>query len=99
MPPQSSSPLEIHLKRRFRLQKGFVLTVKNKVMTGTIAKIVSDRGFGFIKTEVEGDKDLFFHARSVVGDTVYDDLKEGDTVTYEVEEGPKGPAAINVAKA
>lgn len=68
-------------------------------MKGTIAKIVSDRGFGFIKPEAEGDKDLFFHARSVVGDTVYDDLREGDAVTYEVEEGPKGPAAINVAKA
>ena len=68
-------------------------------MQGTIAKIVSDRGFGFITTGEEGQKDLFFHARTVVGDTVFDDLKEGDTVTYEVEEGPKGPAAINVAKA
>lgn len=68
-------------------------------MTGTITKLVTDRGFGFIKPEGEGDKDLFFHARAVVGETVYDDLREGDTVTYEVEEGPKGPAATNVAKA
>ncbi len=68
-------------------------------MKGTIAKIVSDRGFGFIKPETEGGKDLFFHARSVVGSSVFDDLKEGDVITYEVEEGPKGPAAVNVAKA
>lgn len=68
-------------------------------MTGSIAKIVSDRGFGFIKPDEGSDKDLFFHARSVVGETVYDDLQEGDKVTFEIEEGPKGPAAIDVAKA
>lgn len=68
-------------------------------MKGTIAKIVSDRGFGFIKPETDSGKDLFFHARSVVGDTVFDDLKEGDAITYEIEDGQKGPAAVNVAKA
>ena len=67
-------------------------------MTGIIAKKVADRGFGFIKPADESEKDIFFHARSVVGDTVYDDLQEGDTVTYELEEGPKGPAAVEVAK-
>jgi CspA family cold shock protein len=67
-------------------------------MTGTIVKLMTDRGFGFIKPE-GGDKDLFFHARGVVGSTVYDDLREGDAVTFEVEEGPKGPSATNVAKA
>ena len=67
-------------------------------MKGTVAKIVSDRGFGFIKPEAEGEKDLFFHARSVEGEATFDDLREGDTVTYEVEEGPKGPAAIKVVK-
>lgn len=68
-------------------------------MTGTIAKIVSDRGFGFIKPDEGAEKDLFFHARSVVGESVYDDLREGDKVTYELEDGPKGPAAVDVAKA
>lgn len=67
-------------------------------MTGTIAKLMTDRGFGFIKPD-EGDKDLFFHARAVVGDAVYDDLREGDKVTFEIEEGPKGPSAVDVAKA
>lgn len=65
-------------------------------MTGTIARL-TDRGFGFIKP-AEGDKDVFFHARSVV-DVMYDDLREGDAVTYELEEGPKGPSAIEVRKA
>lgn len=81
------------------MKKGFVLEVTIEAMKGTIAKIVSDRGFGFIKPETESEKDLFFHARGVVEGTVFDDLREGDAITYEVEEGPKGPAAINVAKA
>lgn len=65
-------------------------------MTGTIAR-VTDRGFGFIKPD-EGDKDLFFHANSLNG-TTFDELGEGDAVTFDIEEGPKGPAAMNVQKA
>lgn len=64
-------------------------------MTGTIAR-VTDRGFGFI-TPDEGEKDVFFHAQSLV-DTHFDDLKEGDKVTFDIEEGPKGPSATNVQK-
>ncbi len=67
-------------------------------MTGTIARL-TDRGFGFITPSEGGDKDVFFHARSLV-DVIFDDLKEGDTVTYELDDqGPKGPAAINVRRA
>ena len=65
-------------------------------MTGKIAR-VTDRGFGFI-TPDEGDKDLFFHANSVEGMT-FDEVREGDAVTFDVEEGPKGPAAVNVQRA
>ena len=65
--------------------------------TGTIAKIIDDKGFGFI-TPAEGDKDLFFHARSVVGEVIFDDMREGDAVVFEVEDGPKGPAAVDVEK-
>jgi cold shock protein len=65
-------------------------------MTGKIAR-VTDRGFGFITPE-GGNKDVFFHAQSLV-DTRFDDLREGDAVTFEIEEGPKGPAAVNVQKA
>lgn len=67
-------------------------------MKGTIARL-TDRGFGFITPEEGGDKDLFFHARSLVSGVEYDSLKEGDVVTYEVENGDKGPAAVNVQPA
>ncbi len=67
-------------------------------MKGTIARL-TDRGFGFITPEEGGDKDLFFHARSLVEGVLYDSLKEGDAVTYDVEEGDKGPAAVNVQPA
>jgi CspA family cold shock protein len=66
-------------------------------VNGTIARTVDDRGFGFITPE-DGSKDVFFHARSLV-DVEFDDLKEGDKVTFDLENGPKGPAAANVARA
>lgn len=66
-------------------------------MTGIVVKIVDDRGFGFIKPD-EGDKELFFHARSLA-EGVFDELAENDKVTFEIEEGPKGPAAVDVEKA
>lgn len=64
-------------------------------MKGTVVR-KRDEGYGFIKPE-EGDKDVFFHASAVV-DVTFDDLSEGDVVTFDVEEGPKGPAATNVRK-
>lgn len=64
-------------------------------MKGKIARL-TDRGFGFITPDEGGDKDLFFHARSLVDGLMYDSLKEGDVVMYDVEEGDKGPAAVNV---
>ena len=57
-------------------------------MKGKIANL-SDRGFGFITPE-EGDKDLFFHARSLVEGLDFNDLKNGDEMTFEVEDGGKG---------
>lgn len=65
-------------------------------MQGTI-KTLTERGFGFIAREGE-TKDLFFHSKELNGVT-FDELKVGDTVTFEVTEGPKGPAATNVARA
>lgn len=64
--------------------------------TGTIARL-TDRGFGFITRE-GAEKDLFFHANELV-DVEYNDLKEGDTVTFEVIDGQKGPAASKVQRA
>lgn len=63
---------------------------------GTIARL-TDRGFGFISQE-GSDKDLFFHSNELQG-VQYNDLREGDKVTFEVADGPKGPNATNVARA
>jgi len=60
---------------------------------GKIKRLVSDRGFGFVEGE-RGD-DLFFHHSSVEGTTI-EELREGQTVDYEVGSGPKGPRAESV---
>lgn len=65
-------------------------------MKGSIVRL-QDKGFGFIKPE-SGEKDVFFHASALV-EIGFDDLREGDVVTFEVTEGPKGPAAANVRRA
>ena len=62
-------------------------------MKGTIKK-KTDKGFGFITVEGE-DKDLFFHSNSLVG-VSFEDLQEGDNVTFESEQSAKGPNAVNV---
>ncbi len=62
---------------------------------GTIARL-TDKGFGFIKVEGQ-EKDLFFHSSEVVGVT-FDELREGDKVTFEVGESPKGPNAVKVTR-
>jgi len=65
-------------------------------MKGSIVR-KRDEGYGFIKP-AEGDKDVFFHASALV-DIAFDDMKEGDEVTFDIEEGPKGPAATNIQRA
>jgi CspA family cold shock protein len=64
-------------------------------MTGTI-KTLMEKGFGFIAREGE-TKDLFFHSNDLNG-VAFDELKVGDTVSFDVEEGQKGPAAKNVTR-
>ncbi len=63
-------------------------------MQGTIKKL-TDKNFGFIAQD--GANDLFFHANNVEG-IDFDQLREGDTVTFEIEKTPKGNAAVNVNK-
>jgi len=62
-------------------------------MEGTIKKLVSDRGFGFISTG-QG-KDVFFHGSGLV-DATFDELEVGQTVSFEVEDSPRGARAKNV---
>jgi CspA family cold shock protein len=65
-------------------------------MTGTI-KTLTDRGFGFIAREGEA-KDLFFHSKELKG-VAFDDLKVGDTLSFDVADGEKGQNAVNVTRA
>ena len=62
---------------------------------GTIKRL-TDKGFGFIDTGT--DKDMFFHCSNVEG-VSYDQLQEGQQVTYTEGMGPKGPRAENVTPA
>ena len=59
---------------------------------GTIKRLVSDRGFGFVEGE---SGDVFFHHSSVEG-VNFEELNEGQMLEYELGEGPKGPRAENV---
>jgi len=63
---------------------------------GTIARL-TDKGFGFIKIEGQ-EKDLFFHSNELV-DVTFDELREGDKMTFEIAESPKGPNAVKVSRA
>lgn len=66
------------------------------MQTGKIAKKM-DKGFGFISRDGE-EKDLFFHANELVG-IEFDLLREGEEVTFEIQEGPKGLSAVEVRRA
>jgi len=59
---------------------------------GTIKKLISDKGFGFI----EGERgEVFFHVSALQGVT-FEELSEGQAVEFEEGQGPKGPRAENV---
>ena len=59
---------------------------------GTVKWFNPQKGFGFIATE---DKDVFVHI-SAVHAAGMDSLQEGDTVSFDMEDGPKGPSAVNL---
>lgn len=63
-------------------------------MTGKIKRL-TDKGFGFIASDESPDKDLFFHSSALQG-VAYNDLKEGDVVSFDTEDSDRGPRAINV---
>lgn len=79
----------------------FRVAVAKKLIEGTAMpegkiKRLTDKGFGFI--DIGTGKDLFFHASNVEG-VQYEDLSEGQTVTFVEGSGPKGPRAEQVRPA
>ncbi len=65
--------------------------------TGTVKWFNESKGFGFI-APADGGKDVFVHFSAIKGDG-FRTLAEGEAVTFDVENGPKGPQAANVQKA
>ena len=63
--------------------------------TGTVKWFNATKGFGFIQDDSQ--KEYFFHQSAVYGEGLQD-LREGDTVEFDVGQGPKGPRAENVRR-
>ena len=67
------------------------------VTTGTIKKVIADRGFGFVTAE--DSKEYFFHRSGLKSSLDFDRLVGGERVTFEIEQSPKGPRAKDVEAA
>ena len=78
------------------VEKPALVLIDSERWGGTIMSI-RDRGFGFIKYNVIR-KDLFFHSKELVG-IQFNELHDGDEVTFQIAAGPKGWVAVNVARA
>jgi CspA family cold shock protein len=70
-----------------------ILQLFNITMQGTVKFFNQTKGFGFI-TPSNGGADVFVHSSGLI-----DNIRENDVVTYDVEQGRKGPTAVNVKKA
>ncbi len=66
-------------------------------MTGTVKWFSESKGYGFVTPE-DGSKDVFVHHSAIEGDG-FKTLAEGQKVTFEVEQGAKGPSAVKVQAA
>ena len=65
--------------------------------TGTVKKVVADRGFGFITAE--DAKEYFFHRSALDSSLDFDRMTGGERVEFDVEQSPKGPRANHVRSA
>jgi cold shock protein len=82
--------------RSLYAEKKIIKFLKGNTMEkGTVKWFNSAKGFGFIS--IEGKKDVFVHYKAILGEG-YKSLNEGDNVEFEIEDGEKGPQALNVTK-
>ena len=65
-------------------------------MQGVIKRLISDKGFGFV--QASDGNEYFFHQSAVV-DGRFDELREGQSLTFDTGQGPKGPRAENIRRA
>ena len=65
--------------------------------TGTVKKLVAERGFGFIAAD--DGKEYFFHRNGLTSSLDFDRLSGGEKVQFDIEQGPKGARAKNVQSA
>ena len=65
-------------------------------VNGTVKRLVKDKGFGFVAA-ADGNE-YFFHQSACTG-VSFNELREGQAVTFETGQGPKGPRAENVSRA
>ncbi len=76
----------------FVVLKGGVLGMSR----GTVKWFSDQKGYGFVTPE-DGSKDVFVHFSAIGGDG-FKTLKEGQTIEFEITQGPKGPQASNITK-
>jgi CspA family cold shock protein len=88
-------PLEPTVRRP--VPRGSRRNDEEHMSSGTIKKLVADRGFGFITAD--DGKDYFVHRGALEGGLDFDRLEGGEKVDFEVEASPKGPRAIKVRSA
>ena len=63
--------------------------------TGTIKRVIADRGFGFIAA-ADDEEEYFFHRGELDASLDFDRLNGGEPVEFEIEQNPKGPRATKV---
>ena len=69
----------------------------SRMATGTVKRVISERGFGFIAAP--DGKEYFFHKDGLTDSLDFDRLSGGEAVSFEVQTGPKGDRAIQVRSA
>ena len=87
--------MQLHYRApRPRMLRFLIEEKKDTMATGTVKWFNGDKGYGFIAPD-DGSADVFAHF-SAINSTGFRSLNEGDKVSYEVQQGPKGLQAANI---